>query len=132
MTIYPCNRAVTTKVLNAAGAGTVLSTDVGQYGISDPTRAYGDFLNGILYTQRISDKSGMVQVCAVTGLTATVTIQGRMSSSDSWFDIATISQADWNTDANFSYVKLVTLFPQMQFKSVCSVGSGPISVWITE
>lgn len=121
--------SLTTKILNAAGAGTVLSTDAGQYGTVSP---HPNFVNGVLYGQRVKDKSGLVQVCAVAGLTATVTLQGRMSTNDAWYDILTITQADWNADANFSSVKLSTMFPQMRARSVISAGAGPISVWVTE
>jgi len=121
--------ALTTQILNAAGSGTVLSTDAGQYGTQSP---HMNFINGILYPQRVRDKSGVFQVGANTGLTGSVTLQGRMSSTDSWYDIITVTQADWNADPQFSVVKIVTLFPEMRCKSVMSAGTPVVSAWISE
>lgn len=120
---------LTTKILNNAGSGTVNSTDAGQYGTSSP---HPNFVNGILYPQRVVDKAGIMQIKAQSGLTGTVTIQGRMSTNDAWYDIASATQADWNTDAQYSWVEQITLFPQMRAVSVISAGSPSISVWITE
>lgn len=121
--------ALTTKILNNAGSGTVLSTDAGQYGTVSP---HMNFINGVLYAQRVRDKSGLFQVGANSGLTGSVTLQGRMSSTDNWYDIVTVTQADWNADPQFSVVKLVTIFPEMRAKSVMSAGSPVVSAWVSE
>lgn len=123
---------LTTKMLNAVTAtGDVFSTDAGQYGSVSP---HPNFVNGILYAQRTRDKSGMIQVGANSGLTGSVVLQGRMSADDSWYDIITITQADWNADTsgNYSSVKLVTIFPELRMKCSISAGSPNISAWLTE
>lgn len=118
----------TTKVLNNAGSGVVNSTDAGQFG----TFSQGDFRLGILYTQRPKDRSGLIQIAAQSGLTGSVTLQGRMHSNDAWFNVIVITQADWNTDPNFTIAKVVTMFPEMRVVSNISAGVPSISVWITE
>jgi hypothetical protein len=118
----------TTKVLNAAGSGIVNSTDVGQYG----NVVAGDFRNGVLFTQRVKDRSGLFQIAAQVGLTGSVTLRGRMTPVDAWFNVIVITQADWNTDPLFTIAKVVTMFPEMMVVSDISAGVPSISCWITE
>lgn len=121
--------SLTTKMLNNAGAGTVFSTDAGQFG----TTVSGNFVNGVLQAQRVKDRSGLLQVGATTGQTATVTLQGRPDPTAPWVDLAGISQADWNTDPNFTFAKVVTLMPELRIKSVHTAGASPaINAWLTE
>lgn len=121
---------MTTKMLNnVASLGNVYSTDAGQYGTVTP---YPNFVNGVLQAQRTRDKSGLMQVKAQTGLVGSVILQGRMSPQDAWYNVLTITNTDWNADAQFSAVKLVTIFPEMRMNCNISSGTPSISAWLTE
>ena len=119
----------TTRMLNAAGAGTVNSTDAGQFG----TVSSGNFKNGILYPQRQKDHSGLFQVQAQGGLTGTVTLRGRLVAADAWVNVLVVTQADWDADPLKSYATAVTIFPEMMVVSNITAGAGPaISAWLSE
>jgi hypothetical protein len=93
----------------------------------------GNFAGGVLHCQRVKDKSGLVQVGAATGLTASVAIQGRPTPTAPWFTIVTLTQTDWNADGNFQAAKVITLFPELRAVVTITAGTGiPIDVWITE
>lgn len=123
--------SITTKMLSNAGSGTVLSSDAGQFGTTGINYS-ANFAGGILLAQRVKDKSGLFQVGANAGLTGSVTLQGRMSPTDAWYDILTLTQADWNADPQFSVARLVTTFPEMRVRSVMSAGTPVVSAWLTE
>ncbi len=120
--------SLTTKMLENAGAGVVLSTDVGQFGnVVTP-----NFANGILYTQRIRDRSGLVQIAAQAGLTGDVQVQVRPMPGEAWLTILTVTQADWNADPNFTVAKVITMFPEMRLRSNITAGAPSVDAWITE
>lgn len=110
----------TTRLLIAAAPTTgvpVYSTAVGQYGDT-------------LYTNRIRDKTGAVQVKSANGTdTFAFNLLGKMQPGDAWFSILSLTQAD--LDANFGVIKVVTLYPYMACK-VASTVTPTLSAWLTE
>lgn len=122
------NVAITTTSGSLSVVGMTGATN-GQFGAV----VQGNFVNGVLRCQRVKDKSGLVQVGAVTGLTASVAILGRPTPTAPWFTILTLTQADWNLDANFQAAKVVTVFPEMMAVVTISAGNNKaIDVWLTE
>lgn len=117
----------TYKVLNAAGAGTVYSTDVGQYGSVDKRV----FKNGVLNTERVKGKTGLWQIAGSSGWQGSLAIEGRSDRNAPWTSVAAATHADF--DANNSAVRQVTLLPQMRFRSTNTAGASPsMSMWLTE
>jgi hypothetical protein len=113
--------AQTTRMLTAAGAGTVNSTDGGQLGAT----------NGVLKAQRVKDKSGLFQASMNAGQTVTLTLYGRSDPTAPWATVATITNVEMGADLTFT--KAVVIFPEMYVKSVQSAGAAPaIEAWITE
>jgi hypothetical protein len=120
--------ALTTKMLANAGSGVVTSDQAGQY---NALPSHQNFTLGILRCQRVRDRTGLVQVAASAGLTATVTVQGRPTPVAPWLDILNITQADWGAALTFG--KVITLMPEMRARSNVTAGATPaVSAWITE
>lgn len=115
--------SLTTRMLTAAGAGTVLSTDNGQLGP----------VNGVLKPQRFKDKSGIFQAAMNAGQTVTLSVQGRMDVNGNWFTITTITNTEMTLIGENTAAKVITIYPEMRVKSVQSAGAAPvIDAWITE
>lgn len=83
-------------------------------------------------TYRDNEATGLVVIVKGAGtLTAyTMLIQGRMSSSDSWYTVATITEATW--DAQKSNAQLVRMWPEMRASLTSKTGTASITARLME
>jgi len=80
-------------------------------------------VGGAIVTQRVDDAYGCVKLRKQGFVTVfIVSIEGRMSPTESWYQITTISDTD--LDANNSAATLVPLWPEMRANITTYLGGG--------
>jgi len=93
--------------------------------------ANGVLAGSAVALQRLGDQYGVFKVSKVGSITSfSMNIEGRMSPTDSWYVIATVTQADY--DGNGSIARLVALWPEMRANQTAYVGTGNNTAWMGE
>lgn len=83
--------------------------------------------------QRQADQYGTFKVTRNAPVTSfSANLEGRMSPTDAWFVILTVTQADY--DANGCIARLAQLWPEMRVNQTAFVtgGGGSNSFWLDE
>ena len=82
--------------------------------------------------QRNNDHYGIFKVTRAGGsiTSFSMNIEGRMSPSDSWYVIGTVTQADY--DPNNCIARIVQLWPEMRANQTAYTGVGNNTAWLCE
>lgn len=85
---------------------------------------------GVFRPQRVKEETGVVTI-AFSGTSFTLNVQGRPEPGQSWFTIATFTQASPALDAQGCSAQIVALFPEMRFQ-LSSIVSGTLTATLIE